>query len=339
MSSSITLTHTCKLPRNVTRQAVIEFLHSHEDIIDLSPLVKERHPIKAPASAPLHMPQQQQQLGQAASWWSITDKISYLPGHLLNGTYTYTGAFINKSTGLEAYIDAPAGTSLKDVWSVVQSPKSSSPSSSSCRSSQATTPTQSGETDLYIRVDSSARCHFALRGFVRKMLKKSHAELVRRLAAKTQLNASAFGWSDSTSANMSMSNDDFESVILRSKPSREWGGKNYGGRYMGTGTPSPTETIMSHSSFFPAVAVAPASSASSSTAASPPLASLSEIADLYSFATHTGPFTAAEQTQTWSVPDTTANLQTGYNAWSAGRFWENDYRAHVGLNMGRGQTV
>ncbi|KAK8075175.1 hypothetical protein PG997_009838 [Apiospora hydei] len=334
MLSSITLTHTCKLPRNVTRQAVIEFLHSHEDIIDLSPLVKERHPIKAPASAPPHMPQQQQ-LGQAASWWSITDKISYLPGHLLNGTYTYTGAFVNKSTGLEAYIDAPAGTSLKDVWSVVQSPKSTAPSSSS--SSQATTPAQSGETDLYIRVDTSARCHFALRGFVRKMLKKSHAELVRRLAAKTQLNASAFGWSDSTSANMSMSNDDFESVILRSKPSREWGG-TYGGGCIGTETPSPTETIISHSSFSPAVAVAPASSAAS-TAASPPLANLSEIADLYSFATHTGPFTAAEQAQTWSVPDTTANLQTGYNAWSAGRFWENDYRAHVGLNMGRGQTV
>ncbi|KAK8043624.1 hypothetical protein PG993_006054 [Apiospora rasikravindrae] len=326
MLSSITLTHTCKLPRNVTRQAVIEFLHSHEDIIDLSPLVKERHPIKAPASAPPHL--------QHASWWSITDKISYLPGHLLNGTYTYTGAFVNKSTGLEAYIDAPAGTTLKDVWSVVQSPSSSSRCPYSPSSSKTTA--QPGETDLCIRVDSSARCHFALRGFVRKMLKKSHAELVRRLAAKTQLNASAFGWSDSTSTSMSMSNDDFESVILRSKPSREWGG-NSGGGYIGTETPSPTETITSSSSFFPAVAAAPTVAAS--TATSPPLASLSEIADLYSFATHTGPFTAAEQAQTWSIPDSTADLQTGYNAWSAGRFWESDYRAHVGLSAGRGQTV
>ncbi|KAK8061495.1 hypothetical protein PG994_007861 [Apiospora phragmitis] len=340
MLSSITLTHTCKLPRNVTRQAVIEFLHSHEDIIDLSPLVKERHPIKAPASAPPHM---QQQLGHA-SWWSITDKISYLPGHLLNGQYTYTGAFLNKATGLEAYIDAPAGTTLKDVWTVEQSPSSSTsscPSCPSCPSSSqatksATTTTQPGETDLYIRVDSSARCHFALRGFVRKMLKKSHAELVRRLAAKAQLNASAFGWSDCTS--MSMSNDDFESVILRSKPSREWGGGSGGSGgnsgCVGTETPSPTETITSPSSFFSAVTLAPAAATTS-----PPLTSISEMADLYSFATHTGPFTAAEQAQTWSIPDTTANLQTGYNAWSAGRFWENDYRAHVGLNVGRGQTV
>ncbi|KAK7914333.1 hypothetical protein PG985_012036 [Apiospora marii] len=341
MLSSITLTHTCKLPRNVTRQAVIEFLHSHEDIIDLSPLVKERHPIKAPASPPPHM----QQLDHAA-WWSITDRISYLPGHLLNGQYTYTGAFLNKSTGLEAYIDAPAGTTLKDVWSVVESPSApSSPSSSFSSSSQTTRPataaTQPGEEAgcLYIRVDSSANCHFALRAFVRKMLKRSHRELVRRLAAKTQLNASAFGWSDSTS--MSMSNDDFESVILRSKPSREWGGGRIGGNWGGRETPSPTETISPPASFFPLMTAAPAATTPTPTqtqAAAPPM-NYYEMADLYSFATHTGPFTAAEQAQTWAVPDATENLQTGYNAWSAGRFWESDYRAHVGLNVSRGQTV
>lgn len=332
MVSSITMTHTCKLPRNVTRQAVIEFLHSHEDIIDLSPLVKERHPIKAPASPPPHM----QQLGHA-SWWSITDRISYLPGHLLNGQYTYTGAFLNKSTGLEAYIDAPAGTTLKDVWTVVESPSCPPTSSSSSQAARSTTTsTQAGEETgcLYIRVDSSANCHFALRAFVRKMLKRSHRELVRRLAAKTQLNASAFGWSDSTS--MSMSNDDFESVILWSKPSREWGG----GRWGGHETPSPKETISPHESFFTPVSVAPAVTAPTPTqAATPPPMNYYEMADLYSFATHTGPFTAAEQAQTWTVPDTTDDLQTGYNAWSAGRFWESDYRAHVGLNVGRGQTV
>ncbi|KAK7985350.1 hypothetical protein PG996_005409 [Apiospora saccharicola] len=335
MLSSITLTHTCKLPRNVTRQAVIEFLHSHEDIIDLSPLVKERHPIKAPASPPPHM----QQLDHA-SWWSITDRISYLPGHLLNGQYTYKGAFLNKSTGLEAYIDAPAGTTLKDVWSVVESPSCSpsSPSSSSQRTRPTTTSSQPGEETgcLYIRVDSSANCHFALRAFVRKMLKRSHRELVRRLAAKTQLNASAFGWSDSTS--MSMSNDDFESVILRSKPSREWGGGRVG---IGGGheTPSPTETISPPASFFTPVTVAPAATTTPTQTAPPPAMNYYEMADLYSFATHTGPFTAAEQAQAWTVPDTTQNMQTGYNAWSAGRFWESDYRAHVGLNVGRGQTV
>lgn len=328
------MTHTCKLPRNVTRQAVVEFLHSHEDIIDLSPLVKERHPIKAPVSPPPHM----QQLDHA-SWWSITDRISYLPGHLLNGQYTYTGAFLNQATGLEAYIDAPAGTTLKDVWSVVESP-SSPPSSSSSQTTRPTTAaTRSGEETgcLYIRVDSSANCHFALRAFVRKMLKRSHRELVRRLAAKTQLNASAFGWSDSTS--MSMSNDDFESVILRSKPSREWGGGRIGGNGGGRETPSPTGTISPPASFFPPLAVAPAEETIIPTQTSPPPMNYYEMADLYSFATHTGPFTAADQAQTWTVPDTTENLQTGYNAWSAGRFWENDYRAHVGLNISQGQTV
>ncbi|KAK8104222.1 uncharacterized protein PG998_011255 [Apiospora kogelbergensis] len=325
MSSSVTVTHTCKLPRNVTRQAVIEFLHNHEDIIDLSPLVKERHPIKAPASPPAD----QQHLDNA-SWWSITDKISYLPGQLINGQYTYTGAFQSTPTGLEVHVHARAGTTLKDVWSVVESPYSSSSPSSPVSSSSPKLGPQPSETGLYIRVDSTARCKFALRAFVRKMLNKSHAELVRRLAAKAQLNASAFGWSDSMS--MSMSNDDFESVILRSKPSREWGGRSGSrGGYATDRTPSPTESITSPSSLFPAKPVAPSSPA--------PSPNYCDLADLYSFATHTGPFTAVEGAQTWAVPDTTTSLQTGYNAWSAGRYWENDYRAHVGHSFGRGQTV
>ncbi|KAK7984190.1 hypothetical protein PG989_011592 [Apiospora arundinis] len=318
MSSSVTVTHTCKLPRSVTRQAVIEFLHSHEDIIDLSPLVKERHPIKAPASPPAD----QQHLDHA-SWWSITDKISYLPGHLLNGQYTYTGAFQSTPTGLEVHVHAPAGTTLKDVWSVVESPCPSS--SSSASSSPKSTSTQSEETGLYIRVDSTARCKFALRAFVRKMLNKSHAELVRRLAAKAQLNASAFGWSDSMS--MSMSNDDFESVILRSKPSREWGGSGSAGAAR---TPSPTDTMTS-SSFFTSKPITP-------TSPEPPT-DYCHMADLYSFATHTGPFTAVERAQTWNAPVSNPNVQSGYSAWSAGRYWEDDYRAHVGHSFGRGQMV
>lgn len=104
MSKRTTFTTISPLPVNITRQVVIDFLHDHEQMIDLNPLVKERHPIKPPPHASpdeLH-----------CIWYSLTDKISYLPGGLADGDVTYSSAFHDLPDGLQTHCYAPAGLSM-----------------------------------------------------------------------------------------------------------------------------------------------------------------------------------------------------------------------------------
>jgi hypothetical protein len=101
MSKRTLFTTITPLPAGVTRKIVLDFLHDHEEMIDLNPLVKERHPIPTPAHAPadeLH-----------CQWYSLTDKISYLPG--VAGDVSYTCAFNDLPNGLQTHCYAPAGLS------------------------------------------------------------------------------------------------------------------------------------------------------------------------------------------------------------------------------------
>jgi hypothetical protein len=70
MSKRTTFTTISPLPPDIDRQAVLNFLHNHEAMIDLNPLVIERHPLSVP---PAHCPEEEEQ----CIWWSMTDKISY----------------------------------------------------------------------------------------------------------------------------------------------------------------------------------------------------------------------------------------------------------------------
>lgn len=110
MSKRTVFTTITPLPACVTRQIVLDFLHDHEEMIDLNPLVKERHPIPTPPHAPvdeLH-----------CQWFSLTDKISYLPG--VTGDVTYTCAFHDLPNGLQTHCYAPAGLSTSTSPQVQQ---------------------------------------------------------------------------------------------------------------------------------------------------------------------------------------------------------------------------
>ncbi|KAK4450099.1 hypothetical protein QBC34DRAFT_273648, partial [Podospora aff. communis PSN243] len=160
------------LPANITRQVVVDFLHDHQEMIDLNPLVKERHPIAPPPHAP---PEELE-----CVWYSLTDKISYLPGGLYTGDVTYTCAFNDLRNGLQTHCYAPAGLTIRDKWTV----NGSLPD-------EASEPIELGIgaplTGLYIREDVDMRCNILLTAFVKKNIKNSHAALIERLKAKAQI--------------------------------------------------------------------------------------------------------------------------------------------------------
>ncbi len=77
MSKRSVFTVITALPPHVSREVVMDFLHNYEEMIDLNPLVKDRHPICPPPDA---APEEQK-----CVWYQLTDRISYLPGGLATG--------------------------------------------------------------------------------------------------------------------------------------------------------------------------------------------------------------------------------------------------------------
>merc|ERR1711939_1019814 len=74
MSKRTVFTTLTPLPPGVSREVVMETLKSHTEMIDLNPLVIERHPIKPPPNA---TPEEYHCI-----WYSLTDRVQYLPGGL-----------------------------------------------------------------------------------------------------------------------------------------------------------------------------------------------------------------------------------------------------------------
>lgn len=172
MSKRTVFTTVTPLPPNITREVVVNFLHDHEEMIDLNPLVKERHPIPPPPHA------SPDELN--CQWFSLTDKISYLPGGLVTGDVTYTCAFHDLPDGVQTHCYAPAGLTIRDKWSVGGSLPGEIPQ-----------PSELGlnlpPIGLYIREDVNMKCNVFMAGFVKKTLKKSHAALVDRLKIKAEI--------------------------------------------------------------------------------------------------------------------------------------------------------
>ncbi|KAK5987934.1 hypothetical protein PT974_12070 [Cladobotryum mycophilum] len=140
-------------------------------MIDLNPLVTERHKISPPDHA---LPEE-----RACTWYSITDKISYLPGGLVTGAVEYTCAFHDLPIGVQTHCYAPMGVDLRDKWSVGGTMPGEPPE-----------PMELGlgapRTGLYIREDVDLRCSIVMAGFVKKTIKKSHGTLVVALSAKAK---------------------------------------------------------------------------------------------------------------------------------------------------------
>ncbi|KAK3936396.1 hypothetical protein QBC46DRAFT_461525 [Diplogelasinospora grovesii] len=176
MSKRTVFTTITPLPVGITREVVIDFLHNHLEMIDLNPLVQERHPIKPPAHAE---PEEFH-----CTWYSLTDKISYIPGGLVTGDVTYTCAFHDLPTGLQTHCYAPAGLNIRDKWTL----NGSLPG-------EPVQPVELGigapVQGLYIREDVDMKCNIVMTSFVKKTLKKSHAALVERLKVKATIATAA----------------------------------------------------------------------------------------------------------------------------------------------------
>lgn len=110
MSKRTYFTTVTSLPAGITRETVLNTLHSHTEMIDLNPLVTERHPIRPP---PVATPEEAH-----CQWYSITDKIAYLPAGLYSGSLTFLGCFHDLDDGLQTRIVAPMGLDMRGRWTL-----------------------------------------------------------------------------------------------------------------------------------------------------------------------------------------------------------------------------
>lgn len=172
MSKRSVFTTISPLPAGIPREVVLDVLHNHVEMIDLNPLVKERHPIKPPADAP------DDEL--KCIWYSLTDRITYLPGGLASGDISYTCAFNDLPDGIQTHCRAPLNVDIRDKWTLCGT-----------LPGERALPVELGigapATGLYIREDVDLRCNLLMTGFVKKNLKKSHATLVDHLVEKARL--------------------------------------------------------------------------------------------------------------------------------------------------------
>lgn len=160
------------LPEGITRATVLETLHNHVEMIDLNPLVTERHPIKPPPEASAEE--------YHCQWYAVTDKVKYLPGGLYSGSVTFNGCFHDLPNGLQTHIYAPLGLNMKGRWTL--------------GGSLPGEPREAVElglgvpkTGLWLREDVDMKCNVVMTSFVKKTTKKAHTTLVQRLVEKAHL--------------------------------------------------------------------------------------------------------------------------------------------------------
>ncbi|KAG0649089.1 hypothetical protein D0Z07_4229 [Hyphodiscus hymeniophilus] len=176
MSKRTVFTTLTPLPPSISRQTVMDTLHSHTEMIDLNPLVEERHVIKPPPVATAEE--------YHCVWYSLTDRVSYLPGGLMNGSVTYSACFHDLHNGLQTHCYAPMGLNIKGKWTLGGS-----------LPGEPVAPVELGLgapiSGLYLREDVDMKCNIMMTSFVKKTLKKAHAHLVDRLLVKAQIEDAA----------------------------------------------------------------------------------------------------------------------------------------------------
>jgi hypothetical protein len=149
----------------------METLHNHLEMIDLNPLLEERHPIKPPTNA---TPEEFHCL-----WYSVTDRVSYMPGGLVTGKVSYMACLHDLERGLQTHCYAPMGLNIKGKWTLGGS-----------LPGEPVAPVELGIgaplSGLYIREDVDMKCNIMMTSMVKKTLKAAHARLVDRLVIKAQ---------------------------------------------------------------------------------------------------------------------------------------------------------
>jgi hypothetical protein len=172
MSKRTVFTTLTPLPPGITRETVMETLRSHTEMIDLNPLVEERHPIKPPPNATAEE--------YHCLWYSLTDRVQYLPGGVLSGKVSYNACFHDLENGLQTHCYAPMGLNIKGKWTLGGS-----------LPGEPVAPVELGVGaplhGLWLREDVDMKCNIMMTSFVKKTLKKAHSKLVDRLLVKAQI--------------------------------------------------------------------------------------------------------------------------------------------------------
>jgi hypothetical protein len=172
MSKRTVFTTLTALPPGISRDVVLSTLHDHLEMIDLNPLVEERHPIKAPPNATAEE--------YHCQWYSLTDRVEYLPGGLASGKINYNVCFHDLGMGLQTHCYAPMGLNIKGKWTLGGS-----------LPGEPIAPVELGVgapmQGLWLREDVDMKCNIMMTSFVKKTLKKAHSKLVDRLVVKAQI--------------------------------------------------------------------------------------------------------------------------------------------------------
>lgn len=108
MSSIHTYSVSRTLPASTSSSKIVSLLHTHSNIITLSPFVV----------AFQNSSQLQQSASELSEIYSITDRIELLPCGLLSRDVIVTAAFTNQDNGtiIERY--APLGFKIEECWSI-----------------------------------------------------------------------------------------------------------------------------------------------------------------------------------------------------------------------------
>ncbi|MCJ1475098.1 hypothetical protein MMC13_003758 [Lambiella insularis] len=172
MSKRSLFTMVTPVPAGISRECIMSFLYSHVEMVDLNPLVIERHPIRASPHASAEEAH--------CEWYEITDKVQYIPGGVYSGKVTYTGCFHNLPNGLQTHCFAPMGLNIRSRWQL--------------GGSLPGEPKQVNELGLgipkeglWLREDVDMKCNIFMINFVKKTFRKAHLTLVDRLVEKAHI--------------------------------------------------------------------------------------------------------------------------------------------------------
>ncbi|KIW02562.1 uncharacterized protein PV09_06017 [Verruconis gallopava] len=164
MSKRTVFTTITPLPSFLTKEVAISFLHDHWQMIDLNPLVIDRKKLDSPP--PNASPEECH-----ASWYQITDKITYMPG--VQSSVSYNACLHDLADGLQTHTFAPAGVEIRARWLIGGG--KGAPSELGLN-----VPSQG----LYLQEETDLKCNFLMTGFIKKNLKKAHAQVVEKIVAK-----------------------------------------------------------------------------------------------------------------------------------------------------------
>lgn len=163
------------IPAHIPRQLALDILHSHSEIITLSPLVLSHNPIKAPRDAPADE--------FYHTWYEIHERVQYIPGlgKLGSGKISFKGSFNNTPWGIETHTYVPLGIELQSKWSVRGNQPGEPPEPLEQRADGAPA------NGLYLREDIEITCNRTLISFVKGQLKAATKVLIERLIKKAEL--------------------------------------------------------------------------------------------------------------------------------------------------------